>query len=72
MLMGPSGLPMDVVARKRLPRSLRRGDWLYFSRMGAYTTSIATAASSAVLEMPSRYVASTPGEAEVEVFRRKA
>ncbi|CAM9944930.1 unnamed protein product, partial [Discosporangium mesarthrocarpum] len=40
LVMGPSGLPEDVVARgKGLPQ-LEPGDWLYFTRMGAYTTSI--------------------------------
>ncbi|CAM9710660.1 unnamed protein product [Scytosiphon promiscuus] len=60
VVMGPSGLPADVVARKRLPKSLKPGDWLYFSRMGAYTASIATVTSSAVLETSYCYVASTP------------
>ncbi|CAN0575977.1 unnamed protein product, partial [Ectocarpus sp. 12 AP-2014] len=41
VVMGPSGLPTDVVARKRLRSSLGPGDWLYFSQMGAYTASIA-------------------------------
>ncbi|CAM9516013.1 unnamed protein product, partial [Hapterophycus canaliculatus] len=63
VVMGPSGLPADVVARKRLPKSLKPGDWLYFSRMGAYTASIATVASSAVLEASYCYVASTPAKA---------
>ena len=61
VVMGPSGLPADVVARKRLPKSLKPGDWLYFSQMGAYTASIATVTSSAVLEASYFYVASTPG-----------
>lgn len=61
VVMGPSGLPTDVVARKRLPKSLKPGDWLYFSQMGAYTASIATVTSSAVLEASYCYVASTPG-----------
>lgn len=60
VVMGPSGLPADVVARKRLPKSLKPGDWLYFSQMGAYTASIATVTSSAVLEASYCYVASTP------------
>eukprot|EP00752_Nemacystus_decipiens_P012685 g11238.t1 len=60
VVMGPSGLPLDVVARKRLPKSLKPGDWLYFSQMGAYTASIATVTSSAVLEASYCYVASTP------------
>ncbi|CAM9285136.1 unnamed protein product [Ectocarpus fasciculatus] len=60
VVMGPSGLPTDVVARKRLPSFLGPGDWLYFSQMGAYTASIATLASSAVLEASFCYVASTP------------
>lgn len=63
VVMGPSGLPSDVVARKRLPKSLTPGDWLYFSRMGAYTASIATVTSSAVLGASYCYVASTPGRA---------
>lgn len=61
VVMGPSGLPADVVARKRLPKSLKPGDWLYFSQMGAYTASIATVTSSAVLEASYCYVASAPG-----------
>ncbi|CAN0167719.1 unnamed protein product [Ectocarpus sp. 8 AP-2014] len=65
VVMGPSGLPTDVVARKRLPSSLGPGDWLYFSQMGAYTASIATVASSAVLEASFCYVASTPAAADV-------
>ncbi|CAM9378845.1 unnamed protein product [Pylaiella littoralis] len=60
LVMGPSGLPADVVARKRLPKSLKPGDWLYFSQMGAYTASIATVSSSAVLEASYCYLASTP------------
>lgn len=60
MVMGPSGLPTDVVARKRLPRWLAPGDWLYFSRMGAYTASIATISSSAALHASYCYVAGTP------------
>eukprot|EP00903_Cladosiphon_okamuranus_P015933 g14717.t2 len=60
VVMGPSGLPADVVARKRLPKSLKPGDWLYFSQMGAYTASIATVTSSAALEASYCYVASTP------------
>lgn len=60
VVLGPSGLPADIVARKRLPKSLGPGDWLYFSRMGAYTSSIASVASSAILETPYRYVASAP------------
>ena len=62
VVMGPSGLPEDVVARKRLPKSLKPGDWLYFSQMGAYTASIATVTSSAVLEASYCYVASAPDE----------
>lgn len=62
VVMGPSGLPSDVVAQKRLPRSLKPGDWLFFSQMGAYTASIATVTSSAVLEASYCYVASTPAE----------
>ncbi|CAN0177020.1 unnamed protein product, partial [Ectocarpus sp. 4 AP-2014] len=65
VVMGPSGLPTDVVARKRLSSSLGPGDWLYFSQMGAYTASIATVASSAVLEASFCYVASTPAAADV-------
>lgn len=65
VVMGPSGLPGDVVARKRLPKTLRVGDWLYFSRMGAYTASIATVASSAVLETSYCYVASTPADTKL-------
>lgn len=64
VVMGPSGLPADVVARKRLPRSLKPGDWLYFSQMGAYTASIATVTSSAVLEASYCYVAGTPDVGE--------
>lgn len=60
VVMGPSGLPGDLVAHKRLPKFLKPGDWLYFSRMGAYTTSIATITSSEVLETCYCYVASTP------------
>lgn len=60
MVMGPSGLVTDMVARKRLPTSLAPGDWLYFSRMGAYTASIATVASSAALHAKFCYVAGTP------------
>lgn len=60
VVMGPSGLPADVVARKRLPKSLKPGDWLFFSQMGAYTASIATVTSSSVLEASYCYVASTP------------
>lgn len=60
LVMGPSGSPTDIVARKRLPKSLGPGDWLYFSRMGAYTASIASSASSAALEAPYFYVASAP------------
>lgn len=62
VIMGPSGLPSDVVARKPLPKSLQAGDWLYFSRMGAYTASIATLASSAVSETSYCYVASARAE----------
>lgn len=58
LVMGPSGSPGDVVARERLPRALQVGDWLYFSRMGAYTTSIASVAYSAAVEAPFCYVAS--------------
>ncbi|CAN0192649.1 unnamed protein product [Ectocarpus sp. 12 AP-2014] len=65
VVMGPSGLPTDVVARKRLRSSLGPGDWLYFSQMGAYTASIATVASSAVLEASFCYVASTPAAVDV-------
>lgn len=60
VVMGPSGRAEDVVARVRLPRSLGTGDWLYFSRMGAYTNSIASLASSAAIHATFRYVASTP------------
>lgn len=60
VVMGPSGLPADVVARKHLPKYLKPGDWLYFSQMGAYTASIATVTSSAVLDASYCYVASTP------------
>ncbi|CAM9683865.1 unnamed protein product, partial [Laminaria digitata] len=60
MVMGPSGLPTDMVARKRLPTWLAPGDWLYFSRMGAYTASIATVSSSAALHASYCYVAGTP------------
>lgn len=60
VVMGPSGQSEDVVSRKRLPRSLGPGDWLYFSRMGAYTTSIASVMSSSAIYSPFFYVASTP------------
>lgn len=64
LVMGPSGLQGDVVARERLPCTLHVGDWLYFSRMGAYTTSIASAAYSAACEAPFFYVASAPAVAD--------
>ena len=67
MVMGPSGMPTDVVARKRLPRWLAPGDWLYFSRMGAYTASIATISSSAALHASYCYVAGTPSVAASDV-----
>lgn len=68
VILGPSGLPEDVVARKCLPKSLGPGDWLYFSRMGAYTTSIASLASSSALHAAFFYVASTPaGKAMAKV-----
>lgn len=60
VVLGPSGLPGDIVASKRLPKRLRPGDWLYFTRMGAYTTSVASVTSSAKLASSFCYVASNP------------
>lgn len=60
LVIGPSGSPTDIVARKRFPKWLGPGDWFYFSRMGAYTASVASLASSAALEAPYFYVASAP------------
>ena len=60
-VMGPSGEGYDcVVPSSRLPL-LKPGDWLYFTQMGAYTASIASA-NSAVYRVDSRafvYVATS-------------
>ena len=42
-LAGPTGDSLDVIAEKvLLPQQLKAGDHIYFQRVGAYTTALAS------------------------------
>ena len=67
VVMGPSGSPADVVARKCLPKSLEPGDWLFFSRMGGYKSCTANVAFSVAGRTSCFYVASSPADPREDV-----
>ncbi|CAM9339330.1 unnamed protein product [Choristocarpus tenellus] len=56
LVMGPSGRSEDIVASGKMLPPLECGDWLYFTRMGAYTTSIASKALSSASDAPFCYI----------------
>jgi hypothetical protein len=45
-LLGPSGESFDVLVNEAALPTLCPGEWVYFVRMGAYTSSIASASSA--------------------------
>lgn len=45
-LLGPSGESFDVLVNEATLPTLCAGEWVYFVRMGAYTSSIASASSA--------------------------